>query len=53
MEKKDDKNQPPKKSIYFNTIFNTFKKFKKKKLEISILLTNSKEMKEIQSIQAA
>ena len=34
-------------SIYFNTIFNTFKKFKKKKLEISILLTNSKEMKDL------
>ena len=34
-------------SIYFNTIFNTFKKFKKKKLEISILLTNSKEMKNL------
>lgn len=33
--------------IYFNTIFNTFKKFKKKKLEISILLTNSKEMKDL------
>ena len=34
-------------SIYFNIIFNTFKKFKKKKLEISILLTNSKEMKDL------
>lgn len=34
-------------SIYFNTIFNTFEKFKKKKLEISILLTNSKEMKDL------
>ena len=34
-------------SIYFNTIFNTLKKFKKKKLEISILLTNSKEMKDL------
>ena len=34
-------------SKYFNTIFNTFKKFKKKKLEISILLTNSKEMKDL------
>ena len=34
-------------SIYFNTIFNTLKKFKKKKLEISILLTNSKEMKNL------
>ena len=30
---------------YFHTIFQTIKKFKKKKLEISILLTNTREMK--------
>jgi len=34
-------------SIYFNTIFNTFKKFKKKKLEISILLKNLKKIKNL------
>ena len=30
---------------YFHTIFQTIEKFKQKKLEISILLTNTREMK--------